>query len=99
LLLHKGWFGIPEGLFFSVPVRFTSPKTYEVVEDFQPTDGVLKKIQKVIQVSLGYLYVFITPGECWKPVVIHHSGVPKNTSDYLSSIDSRVLGIILHPVL
>jgi len=54
MFLFKGWFGIPESLFFSVPVRFTAPKTYKVVEDFQLNEHVLRKMRKVIQVSIGY---------------------------------------------
>jgi malate/lactate dehydrogenase len=45
----KGWFGIPDGLFFSVPVKFTAARKYTVVRDFAVTDEMSGKLQKIIQ--------------------------------------------------
>lgn len=51
LLLFAGWYGVPEGLVFSFPVKFIKPGQYEVLDDFRLTSHLQSKLDDLIEVN------------------------------------------------
>ena len=46
----EGWYGVPEGMMFYMPVIYTSPGHYQVVDDLPLTSSVRRKIRAIVKV-------------------------------------------------
>ncbi|PAA49095.1 hypothetical protein BOX15_Mlig030146g1, partial [Macrostomum lignano] len=50
-IASKGWYGIPEGVVFSFPVRFQPKGTWSVVEDFDLSEEALQRLVELAEES------------------------------------------------
>jgi len=46
----EGWYGVPEGMMFFMPVIYTSPGQYQVVDDLPLSAAALRKIRAIVKV-------------------------------------------------
>ena len=47
----EGWYGVPEGMMFYLPVIYTSPGQYQVVDDLPVAAAMRRKITAIVKVS------------------------------------------------
>jgi len=48
----EGWYGVPEGIMFYMPVRYPSPGQYQVIDDLPLTSSVHRKIHAIVKVRI-----------------------------------------------
>jgi len=57
LCKREGWYGVPEGMMFYMPVIYTSPGQYHVVDDLPLPSAVLRKIRAIVKVHYESILV------------------------------------------